>query len=111
MFQSLLYPSPHSDGIYPFLLLVGVQEQAPILPVQIHLRVSPAATVPGGCLRGVADASLPTTCRDISPNETGAWSVPHLPLVCRAGLRPLHSWHQWRPASLATARFSLSLGK
>lgn len=91
MFQSLLYPSPQAGGIYPLLLLVGVQEQAPVLPAQICLRASPAATVPGGCFRKVADASLPTKCRDISPDETEACSVPHLPLARRAGLRPLCS--------------------
>lgn len=87
-FQSVLYPSPQADGIYPPLLLVGVQEQAPLLPVQIRLRASSAATVPGGCFGGVTDASPPTKCGDSGPNDMGAQSAPHLPLACGVGLRP-----------------------
>lgn len=90
MFRSVLYPSPQTDGIYPLLLPAGVQEQAPVLPVQICLCASPAATVPGGCFGGVADALPPTKCGDSGPNEMRARSAPCLPLACRAGLRQSH---------------------
>ena len=83
-FRSRLYPSPQTDGIYPLLFPAGVQEQAPALPVQIHLCVSPAATVPGGCFGRVADAAPPTKRRDIGPNEIeghGLCPLCHWPVV------------------------------
>lgn len=74
-FQSL---KPQPSGIYPLLLSIGAQEQAQVLPVQICLPASPSATVPGGCFREAADASLPTERGDSDPDELGTRSATAL---------------------------------